>query len=125
MRPISPAAVFDVGDSVSIALHAVEGSTEPVFLVRLSPSGWSTVTREAIQILAGEGKGDLSLGSILPIRHLPYLYPDLPLEAALRYVNEMPMLPVVHRADLRQLEGIISRENVFKIYRLAATEESD
>jgi CIC family chloride channel protein len=123
MRPISPAAVLNAGDSVSIAVHALEGTAEPVFLVRMSPSGWNTVTREAIQMLAGEGKGDMSLGSTLPIRHLPYLYPDLPLEAALRYVNEMPLLPVVHRADLRQLEGIISRDEVFKKYQLAATDE--
>jgi hypothetical protein len=101
----------------------MEGTSEPIFLVRMSPSGWSTVTREAIQILAGEGKGDMSLGSTLPIRHLPYLYPDLPLEAALRYVNEMPILPVVHRADLRQLEGVISRDEVFKKYQTTNMEE--
>jgi CBS domain-containing protein len=100
----------------------MENNAEPVFLVRMSPSGWTWMTREALQTLAGEGKGDLTLGSALPIRHLPYLYPDQPLEAALRHVNEVPFVPVVHRADLRQLEGIISREEVFKKYQLAGEE---
>jgi len=67
----------------------------------------------------------MSLGSTPLICYLPYLYPDLPLEVALRYVHEMPVLPVVHRADLRQLEEIVSRNEVFKQYQLAAVEELD
>ncbi len=125
MRPASVASVLNSADSVTTSMQRVEGNSETIFLVRMSPSGWTSTTREALQTLAGEGKGDLSLGSVLPIRHLPYLYPDLPLEAALRYINDVPLLPVVHRADLRQLEGVISREEVFKKYQLAADAELD
>jgi CBS domain-containing protein len=48
---------------------------------------------------------------------LPCLYPDLPLEAALRYVNQVRLVPVVNRADSRNLEGVISSEAVLKKYR--------
>jgi CIC family chloride channel protein len=125
MRPVSLASVLNSADSVTTALHRTESSTELLFLVRMNPSGWTYTTREALQTLAGEGKGDFSLGSALPVRHLPYLHPDLPLEAALRYINDLPLLPVVHRADLRQLEGVISRDEVFKKYQLAVGEELD
>jgi CIC family chloride channel protein len=53
---------------------------------------------------------------VLTAPALPSLYPDLPLDSALRYVNEYPLVPVVHRANSRQLEGVISRESVFRKY---------
>ena len=65
---------------------------------------------------AQEGKGELTLGSVLPPQSLPSLYPDLALDAALRYVNLYPLVPVVNRADSRQLEGVISRDAVFTKY---------
>jgi CBS domain-containing protein len=53
----------------------------------------------------------------LPIRHIPPLHPDLPLETALRYVDRWPLVPVVSRADFRQLEGVISERDVLERYR--------
>jgi chloride channel protein, CIC family len=47
---------------------------------------------------------------------LPSLFPDLPLDSALRYVNDYPVIPVVNRADSRRLEGVVSRESVFEKY---------
>lgn len=90
MRPGSPAVILNAGDSITTAILRMQSNAEPAFLVGMSPSGWSSVARETLQILAGEGKGELTLGSALPARRLPYFYPDLPLEVALRYVNEMP-----------------------------------
>jgi hypothetical protein len=40
-----------------------------------------------------------------------------PLEVALRYVNQLRLVPVVNRADSRNLEGVISSEAVLKKYR--------
>jgi hypothetical protein len=34
----------------------------------------------------------------------------------LRYVNDYPLIPVVNRADSKRLEGMVSRESVFKKY---------
>ena len=86
-------------------------------LVRLSPSGWSSVTRQQLRALAEEGKGAASLGSLLPIRRIPDLHPDHPLETALRYVDRWPLVPVVSRADFGQLEGVISERDVLERYR--------
>jgi CIC family chloride channel protein len=96
--------------------HRIQDSTDSVFLVRLHPSGWNTITREQLQRLFQEGKGELTLGSVLPKQSLPSLYPDLPLDSALRYVNDYLLVPVVNRADSRQLEGVVSRDSVFKKY---------
>jgi CIC family chloride channel protein len=115
MKP-APTPVLDAQYSVDQALRRVQ-DLPGTFLVRMSPSGWGSVTPDTLKRLVGEGKGELSLGSTLPIRNLPYLHPDLTLEAALRHVYHVPLVPVVHRADFRRLEGVISREDVLEKYK--------
>jgi CIC family chloride channel protein len=111
-----PATILSAQDYVDANYHRVEGSTAPAYLVRMHPSGWNVISREQLQRLFKEGKGELMLGSVLPKQFLPSLYPDLPLDSALRYVNNYPLIPVVNRADSRCLEGMISRESVFNKY---------
>jgi hypothetical protein len=38
---------------------------------------------------------------------------------ALRRLGDAPFLPVVHRADLTKLEGVVSLEGILKAYREA------
>ena len=111
-----PSTILSAQDYVDANYHRVVGSTDPAFLVRMHPSGWNVISREQLQRLFKEGKGELMLGSVLPKQFLPSLYPDLPLDSALRYVNNYPLIPVVNRADSRRLEGMISRESVFNKY---------
>lgn len=115
--------VLDAEGTVESAYHNLQQSTDGIFLVRHSPSGWSSVTKDVITKLRGEGKGELTLGSSLPTQRLPILHPDLPLEVALRYVHAAPILPVVHRADFRKLEGVISQQDVLNRYKLVEREE--
>ena len=115
MRP-APTPVLSAEDSVEQAMRRVQ-DLPGNFLVRMTPSGWGTITADTLKRLAGEGKGEMTLGSTLPIRTLPYLHPDHTLEAALRHVYQVPLVPVVHRADFRRLEGVISREDVLEKYK--------
>jgi CIC family chloride channel protein len=115
MKP-APTPVLDAQDSVGQAMHRVQ-DLSGIFLVRMNPSGWSSVTSDVLKRLVGEGKGEMTLGSTLPTRNLPYLHPDVTLEAALRHVYQVPLVPVVHRADFRRLEGVISREDVLEKYK--------
>jgi len=41
----------------------------------------------------------------------------------LRYVDQTPLVPVVSRADLGKLEGIVTSEDVLARYRVAAESE--
>jgi CIC family chloride channel protein len=109
--------VLDSDNTVDEALHRVQQVKEEVFLVRMTPSGWNCASREQLRKLAGEGKGELSLRSVLPIRQLPVLYPDLPLDIALRYIHKVPLIPVVNRADSHRLEGTLSRDAVLSRYQ--------
>jgi chloride channel protein, CIC family len=123
MRPGGPMLNFE--DSVDQAVRRVQDAPADIFIVRMSPSGWGSITKDALKKLVGEGKGDLTLGSTLPVRSLPYLHPDQALEVALRYVNQTPLVPVVHRADLHKLVGVISRDDVLKKYQLAGAEDAE
>src|SRR6202049_295 len=116
MRP-ADGPVLDAQETVDQALRAAESSTAEEFLVRLSPSGWNSVTKEQLRAMAKEGKDGASLGSQLPILQIPSLHPDLPLETALRYVDRWPLVPVVSRADIRQVEGVITQRDVLERYR--------
>jgi len=111
-----PKTILNAQDYVDAAARRVQDSPEPAFLVRMHPSGWNTVSRDQLQRLFQEGKGEHTLVSVLPPQTLPSLYPDLPLDAALRYVNDYPLVPVVNRANSHQLEGVISRDSVFQKY---------
>lgn len=68
-------------------------------------------------MMTAEGKGADNLASVLLIKHVPVLHPDHPLEMALRYVDRWPVVPVVSRADIRQLEGVVTQRDVLERYR--------
>ena len=120
MLPV-PATILSAQDYVDANARRVQDSTDTTFLVRLHPSGWSAIAREQLQRLFREGKGELTLASVLPPQSLPSLYPDLPLDSALRYVNDYPLVPVVNRANSHQLEGVVSRDSVFRKYGASST----
>jgi CIC family chloride channel protein len=116
MRPVE-GPVLDAQETVEQALQKAGASPVEDFLVRLSPSGWNCVTRKQLGALVDEGKSGATLSSVLPIRRIPDLHPDHPLETALRYVDRWPLVPVVSRADFGQLEGVISQRDVLERYR--------
>jgi CIC family chloride channel protein len=111
-----PAIILSAADYVDAAARRIEDSIETTFPVRLQPSGWSTVTRDLILRRLQEGKGEHTLGSLISPQPLPYLFPDLPLDSALRFVQTYPVVPVVNRANPQTLEGIISSQSVFAKY---------
>jgi len=88
-----------------------------VLLVRLNPTGWSSIAKQDLKTLIEEGKSGHTLSSVLAGRQIPYLHPDHPLEMALRYVDRWPLVPVVNRADFRKLEGVVSERDVLSRYR--------
>jgi CIC family chloride channel protein len=116
MRPAT-GPVLDAQETVEQTFQKAKSSTENDLLVRLSPIGWTSVSKQQLQTMVDEGKGATNLGSLLPIRRIPDLHPDHPLDTALRYVDRWPIVPVVSRVDFQQLEGVISERDVLERYR--------
>lgn len=109
--------VLDAGYTLEKALAELDHTESEHLLVRMSPSGWSAVSRQQLIDMAAQGKGASNLASVLPLGRVPYLHPDHPLEMALRYVDRWPLVPVVNRADFRRLEGLVSQRHVLERYR--------
>ena len=116
MQPVD-GPVLDGEKTLDQAVAELDHTKNEDLLVRLSPSGWNSVTRQQLAKMVTEGKGTGKLASLLPIQHVPQLHPDHPLEMALRYVDRWPIVPVVNRADFRKLEGVVTQRQVLERYR--------
>jgi chloride channel protein, CIC family len=108
-------------EPVKVALAELEQSTEPLLLF-CSPQGkWHGVTRKTLAEIADRGDAELSLKAATAQNNvIPLLHPDHPLDTALRHIYDWPLLPVVHRADLAQLQGVVSLPDILNAYRRAA-----
>ena len=115
MLPV-PTTILSAEEYIDANFHRIQDSADSTFLVRLHPSGWNIITRDQLQRFFQEGKGDHRLASVLPAQSVPSLYPDLPLDSALRYVNTYPLVPIVNRANSLKLEGVVSQHSVFQKY---------
>ncbi len=100
--------------SVKRAQDDARASAQDFFVVGMGGDRWSGISRE--NLLALPPKIDVPLARVLS-ENLPYVYPDHPLDTALRLMGEKPFLPVVHRANLQQLLGVISLDDVMRAYR--------
>jgi chloride channel protein, CIC family len=122
MRP--PAEiVLRAEDTVADASRRVSATTLEFFLVSHRNGDWTSVTKEELRRLAKEGKGTLPLARALSSPLLPWLHPDQPLDVALRQIGEWPLLPVIHRADFNNLQGIVSIADILAAYGAASDED--
>jgi CIC family chloride channel protein len=112
-----PGLVLDSELTITQAVQQLNGVETENILVRRHGTGWNTVGLRELRTRVSEGNGQLSVMSALPMREIPYLHPDHSLDIAMRYVYSWPVVPVVSRADLGKLEGIISKEDVLKKYQ--------
>lgn len=109
--------VLNAEDTVERAARVSAQATHEALLVRIRPSGWSTITKADLKTLLEAGKGAQTVESALTEDPVPSLHPDLPLDTALRYVDRWPLVPVVNRANLKELEGVITQRDVLERYR--------
>ena len=123
MRPNS-APVLEDRELLSQALPKIAGAESSVVLVRLSPSGWSSTTPELVRKANENGNTASTLKEVLTLEPIPHVFPDQPLEFALRRVYKWKLLPVVHRADFRELLGVISLGSILRQYQIATEQDA-
>jgi CIC family chloride channel protein len=121
MHP-SAAPVLDTQETVAEAVESARQAKEEVLLVRHYPSGWSLLGKEAVLAMSDGTPGETPLGTLVGQPYLPQIHPDHPLDTAMRYVYDWPLLPVVHRADFSRLEGVITLDDILRAYRRASKE---
>lgn len=117
----APQVILDSTQSASEAVKRTGSAESDLFLIRMRP-GWSSITQKQLASFVSDGKQETTLAALCGDL-LPALYPDLPLEMALRYVHRAEVIPVISRVDSHKLEGIISREAVLGRYKMIGTGE--
>jgi CIC family chloride channel protein len=121
MRPTLGRALL--GDEGIGSARGIAASTQETnFLVSLGEGRWSVLSREAL--LSPEHDETELVRSLIRAR-VPRLYQDQSLEVALRFMRDRPMLPVVHRANLDLLMGVVSVEDILRTYRKAGVAEPE
>jgi CIC family chloride channel protein len=103
------------------AQERVQGSSQEFFVVGRGAEDWSGISRATLLDLIPNS--DIRLSQVLN-GAIPYLHPDHPLDTALRAMGAWPLLPVVHRANLQQLLGVVSLDDVMRAYRGAGIGEN-
>ena len=103
------------------AQQRVQGSAQDYFVVGMGGDEWSGISRAVLLDMISNS--DIPLAQVLTDR-VPYLHPDHPLDTALRLIGGRQVLPVVHRANVQQLLGVVSLDDVMRAYRGAGINES-
>ena len=118
----APRTPMLTGDEpIKVAMRELEQSTEPLLLFRLPDGTWRGVTRKKLAEMADQGDAELPLKTVGAENSLaPLLHPDHPLDTALRHIYDWPLLPVVHRADPTQLQGVVALPDILNAYRRRA-----
>jgi CIC family chloride channel protein len=72
----------------------------------------------ALEHAISEGRADEKLGSLFDSLEFPHVHPDHPLHLALERMSQsrLDLLPVVNRADLHTLQGIITLHDILDAY---------
>jgi len=118
MRP-APIRALRSEEPLYSARAVVRNAPDTELLLVSFPDGrWGAITAETLMGLTVDET--TPLGDYVTI-HLPLLYPDQALDAALRQIKDWPLLPVIHRADLRRLVGIISLKDIIAAYHDTGT----
>jgi chloride channel protein, CIC family len=89
-----------------------------------------TITLAKVEQEIAAGHGDRALGELLPVdvptplltsETFPHLHMDHPLDMALRRMaqSKLNVLPVVGRADIRDLKGVVSLSDILQAYGVA------
>ena len=76
------------------------------------------LNREALESASVDGRKDQPLVSLVDTLHVPHVHTDQALHLALERMSKdhLDVLPVVHRADLHKLEGVVTLPDVLNAY---------
>jgi CIC family chloride channel protein len=76
------------------------------------------LSREALECALVEGKNDLPLRDLVETLHVQHLHMDHALHLALERMSayHLDILPVIHRADIHKLEGVVTLRDLLDSY---------
>ena len=103
-------------DTLHQAAECLAQQHAPALIISLGDGTYVMRAEELRGILSGIS-GDLHLAQVVGPERVPQLFPDMALDAALRYFPRWPLLPVANRASRGTWEGILTLDQVLDRYQ--------
>jgi chloride channel protein, CIC family len=115
MRP-RPAIILDSQKAASDAWTLISATPEEHFLVRRPSNSIALSSRSNLKRLV-DSSDPRSLEETQVLSVVPYLHPDEDLQVALRQATNYPLVPVLSRANVSRILGVIDLEDITRAYR--------
>jgi len=109
--------VLEPNHNVADAMKRAEGKESVLFFVRVRPGEWHFVDHSELQRLASDPGQNHTVADANSKGPLPFVFRDMSLEEALHWAGDWPALPVLSRADLSKLEGVIALDDILQAFR--------
>jgi CIC family chloride channel protein len=109
--------------SVHDALERMQSSQFRAWLVEDNGSFVGVLSKGTVEHALAEGRAEEKLLSLFESLDFPHVHPDHPLHLALERMSKahIDILPVVNRADIHILEGVITLHDVLDSYGVDST----
>ncbi len=110
--------VLSAGMSVEHAIERTRLAQQRIWPVTDKQYFLGMLNVEALERAFAEGNIDGPLTNLVETTHVPHVHIDHPLHLALERMSKyhLDALPVVHRADIHKLEGIVTLTDVLDSY---------
>jgi chloride channel protein, CIC family len=114
---------LDVSLTVAQALEKAGGSAFQAWPIVDKQRVQGMISLEMLKKAATDGGGEETLAKFVAPHDFPHLHVDHPLSLALERmgVSHLDVLPVVSRADIQRLEGIVTLQDVLNFYGFGGT----
>jgi chloride channel protein, CIC family len=127
MQIMQPAEqLLSAGETVERTLELARESKQRTWIVTDGRGVAGLLTREQLERAARNGNLDAPVSTILKAGEFPHVHADHPLDDALDRMGafRVDVLPVVSRANVHQLLGVVRLEDVLEAYGVAMKPES-
>ncbi len=115
--------VCEPADQLADLSRRAEANAEAALLLRVKPGEWWLLDREELMRRAPDASPKTTAIHVKSKGPLPYLFRDQTLEEALQEIGDWPLLPVINRANLAKLEGILTLPDTLRAFRKPPAEE--
>jgi CBS domain-containing protein len=121
MRPATE--ILDADMTVQDAMEAVRASAFHSWPVVDNSGIVGVISLSVLQNAWGDNDGGRRLKEFVDARGFPHLHVDHPLSVALERMGttHLDALPVVSRADVHKLEGVVTLQEVLSFYGVGGT----
>src|SRR5215472_5765375 len=118
--------VFQADMTVEEALERARSSEFRAWPVSDRNGVIGVVSLGRLRQRAGEGSAGAPLGEVVGARDFPHVHIDHPLHVALHRMgaSQLDLLPVVSRANVRQLRGVVTLEDILADYGVGRAAEN-